>query len=296
MEFIKRNNYLVVLTYGAFIQSHIKINENLELLPLKPVYEQCLVNYMSTTCSDFKVKVDENNLKQLYNQIKDSRPTTAIVVTSDDSFDSVESFEKEMEEEVKKLKLITSFISGDSITEFGRIIKFDSQTYFRMIPLFSRKRQKLFFSKEEETNFYETAHKVSTSNRYFMSLLHDANHELNPLFRLARYFGVLEAISNNYKQPDHRGSKDQIRFMLYNDKTKKNTLITNHNGKNLELDPVEISYRFRNNFSHGGEPGYDKFYDLMPNEIWSTLNQDSNILINSLQGNCELQLMREINK
>lgn len=296
MEFIKKKNYIVVFTYGAFIQRHIKLSDNLELLPLKPVYEQCLVNYISSSCKDFKVKIEEENLKELYGQIKDTRPTTAIVITSDFNFDTPEDFENKVEDEIKKLKLIISFISGDSITDFGRIIKIDSDTFFRMIPIFSRKRQKLFFSKEEEESFYENAHKISTSNRYFMSLLHDANHETNSLFKLARYFGVLEAISNAYKQPDHKGSKDQIRFMIYNDKTLRNKIKTKSKGVDIELDSIEIAYRFRNNFSHGGEPTFDKFQDLMPIEIWNLLSGNSNILINSLQSNCELQLMKELNK
>ena len=296
MEFIKNKNYIVIFTYGAFIQRHIKLSENLELMPLKPVYEQCLVNYLSTSCKDFNVNVEEKNLKELYEQIKDTRPATAIIITSNLDFDTPEDFENEMEDQIKKLKLIVSFISGDSITEFGRIIKIESETFFRMIPIFSRKRQKLFFSKEQEVSFYENAHKISTSNRFFMSLLHDANHETNPLFKLARYFGVLEAISNGYKQPDHKGSKDRIRFMIYNDKTKRNTIKTKSKGEDIELDPIEISYRFRNNFSHGGEPNYDKFNDLMPIEIWNLLSQNSNIIVNSLQSNCELQLMKELNK
>lgn len=296
MEFIKRKNYLVILTYGAFIQKHIQVSENLELLPLKPVYEECLVNYVATTCNDFKIGVEKNNLEQLYEQVKNSRPTTAIVISNEETYSSVENLEEQLEEDVKKLKLILSFISGDSLTEFGRIVKLETQTYFRMIPFFSRKRQKLYFSKEEEESFYATALEISTSNRFFMSLLHDANHELNTLFRIARYFGVLEAISNRYQQSDHKGSKDRIRFMLYNDKSKRNTIKTNLNGKDVELDPIEISYRFRNNYFHGGEPTYDKFEDLMPSEIFESLKKESNILINSLQGHCELQLMKEINK
>ena len=67
MEFIKNKNYIVVFTYGAFIQRHIKLSENLELMPLKPLYEQCLVNYLSTSCRDFNVKVEGENLKELYN-------------------------------------------------------------------------------------------------------------------------------------------------------------------------------------------------------------------------------------
>lgn len=296
MEFIKNKNYIVVFTYGAFIQRHIKLSENLELMPLKPLYEQCLVNYLSTSCRDFNVKVEGENLKELYKQIKDTRPAIGIIITSDLDFDTPEDFENEMEDQIKKLKLIVSFISGDKIIEFGRIIKFDSETFFRMIPNFSRKRQKLFFSKEQEENFYDNAHKISTSNRYFMSLLHDANQETNPLFKLARYFGVLEAISNNYKQPGLGGSKDRIRFMIYNDKTKRNAIKTKSKGEDIELDPIEISYRFRNNFSHGGEPTYEKFNDLMPVEIWNLLSQNSNIIVNSLQSNCELQLMKELNK
>ena len=296
MEFIKNKNYIVVFTYGAFIQRHIKLSENLELMPLKPLYEQCQVNYLSTSCRDFNVKVEWENLKELYKQIKDTRPAIGIIITSDLDFDTPEDFENEMEDQIKKLKLIVSFISGDKIIEFGRIIKFDSETFFRMIPNFSRKRQKLFFSKEQEENFYDNAHKISTSNRYFMSLLHDANQETNPLFKLARYFGVLEAISNNYKQPGLGGSKDRIRFMIYNDKTKRNAIKTKSKGEDIELDPIEISYRFRNNFSHGGEPTYEKFNDLMPVEIWNLLSQNSNIIVNSLQSNCELQLMKELNK
>ena len=296
MEFTKNKNYVVVLTYGAFIQRHIKLSENLEILPLKPLYEQCLVNYLSTSCKDFNVKVGEENLKELFKQIKDTRPVTAIIITNNLNIKSAENFEKEVEDEIKKLKLIISFISGDSIIEFGRILKIKEETFFRMIPIFSRKRQKLFFTKDEEKSFFENAHRISVSNRYYMSLLHDANHESNPKFQLARYFAVLEAISNNYKKENHKGSKDQIRFMIYNNESKRNSIHVKIKDKSIELDPIEISFRFRNNFLHGGEPTYEKFEDLMPIEIWKSLNNRSNQVLNSLQNYCEIQLMKELNK
>ena len=204
--------------------------------------------------------------------------------------------EESAEEKIYKLKLITSFISGDPLIEFARLIKNDGQTYFRMTPWQSRKRRKIFFSKDESQSFFETASKISLNQEYYLSLLYDANHERNPLFRIARYFGVLEAMSNSYKMADHKGSKDQIRYMLYGDKSKRNT-INGQNGKDkFELDHIEISYRFRNKFFHGGEPTYDYFKELMPISIWNELHKNSNTIINSLQSHCELQMIKEINK
>ena len=263
---------------------------------MKPVYEECLVNYVSVTCKDFQISVDNQNLKELHNQTKDTRPVSALIVTSELIFGEPGELEESFEKRIYKLKLITSFISGDPLIEFARLIKNDDKTFFRMIPWQSRKRQKLFFSKEEATSFFETASKISLNQEYYLSLLYDANHERNPLFRIARYFGVLEAISNSYKQPEHKGSKDQIRYMLYDDKSKRNTIKGQMGAVKYHLDPIEIAYRFRNKFFHGGEPVYEYFEDLMPQEIWNELHKNSNTVINSLQSHCEIQLMKEINK
>lgn len=263
---------------------------------MKPVYEECLVNYVSVTCKDFQINVDNQNLKELYNQIKDTRPVLALVATSEIKFSKPERLEEFVEKNIYKLKLITSFISGDPMIEFARLIKSDDNTFFRMIPWQSRKRQKLFFSKDEAKSFFETASKISLNQEYYLSLLYDANHERNPLFKIARYFGVLEALSNSYKQHDHKGCKDQIRYMLYEDKSKRNTINGQMGETNYKLDPIEIAYRFRNKFFHGGELVYEYFQDLMSIDIWKELQKNTNTLIDSLQSLCEIQLMKEINK
>tara|TARA_R110000868_G_C10750824_1_gene753154 strand:+ start:62 stop:961 length:900 start_codon:yes stop_codon:yes gene_type:complete len=296
MEHLHSNSYVVSLCYGAFLQKEVNFGNGLYLLPMKPVYEECLVNYVSVTCKDFQISVDNQNLKELHNQTKDTRPVSALIVTSELIFGEPGELEESFEKRIYKLKLITSFISGDPLIEFARLIKNDDKTFFRMIPWQSRKRQKLFFSKEEATSFFETASKISLNQEYYLSLLYDANHERNPLFRIARYFGVLEAISNSYKQPEHKGSKDQIRYMLYDDKSKRNTIKGQMGAVKYHLDPIEIAYRFRNKFFHGGEPVYEYFEDLMPQEIWNELHKNSNTVINSLQSHCEIQLMKEINK
>jgi hypothetical protein len=296
MEHLNSKSYVASLCYGAFIQQEVKISEDQFLVPLKPVYEECLVNYVSVTCMDFQISVDSIKLNELYQQIKDTRPVVALITTSNQIFAKPEELEDFVKKKIYKLKLITSFISGDPLIEFARLIKIDSQTYFKMIPWQSKKRHKLFFSKYEEKSFFETASKISLNQEYYLSLLHDANHERNPIFRIARYFGVLEALSNSYKKPDHKGSKDQIRFMLYGDKRKRNTINMQAEEYKIELDPIEISYRFRNKFFHGGEPTYDYFKDLMPIGVWHELHENYNTIINSLQSHCELQLMKEINK
>lgn len=296
MEHLNNKSYIVSLCYGAYLQQNLKIGNELYLLPMRPVYEECLVNYVAVTCEDFQITVDIQNLKELHNQIKDTRPVSALIATSELIFRKPEELEEYVEKNIQKLKLITSFISGDALIEFARLIKNDDNTYFRMIPWQSRKRQKLFFSKEEEKSFFDLASKISLNQEYFLSLLYDANHERNPLFRIARYFGVLEAISNSYKQSDHKGSKDQIRYMLYDDKSKRNTLDGQMGEVKYQLDPIEIAYRFRNKFFHGGEPVYEYFQDIMSIDIWNDLQKNSNIVINSLQSYCEIQLMKEINK
>lgn len=295
MNQITSKSYVASLCYGAFIQQEINLGNGMFLLPMRPVYEECLVNYVAVTCGDFQVKVEHENLKQLNGQIKDSRPVTALIVTSELEFISPESMETQLDSSIYKLKLITSFISGDPLIEFARIIKNGESTFFRMIPFQSRKRQKLFFSKEESESFYRTAALISTNQEYFLSLLHDANHENNLHFRVARYFGVLEALSNKYKLSDHKGSKDHIRYMLFNDINRRNVMNGQIGDINYSLDPIEISCRFRNNYSHGGEPTYDKFKELMTIEIWNELSKEKNFLINSLQSYCEVQLMKEIN-
>jgi len=295
MNQITSKSYVASLCYGAFIQQDINLGNGMFLLPMRPVYEECLVNYVAETCGYFQVKVEHENLRQLHGQIKDSRPVTALIATSESEFISPDSMETQLDSSIYKLKLITSFISGDPLIEFARIIKNGENTFFRMIPFQSRKRQKLFFSKEESESFYTKAAFISTNQEYFLSLLHDANHENNLHFRLARYFGVLEALSNKYKQSDHFGSKDSIRYMLFNDKNIRNVLNGQIGDINYSLDPIEISYRFRNKYYHGGEPIYDKFKDLMTIEIWNELSKEKNFLVNSLQSFCEVQLMKEIN-
>jgi hypothetical protein len=295
MNQITSKSYVASLCYVAFIQQEINLGNGMFLLPMRPVYEECLVNYVAITCGDFQVKVEHENLRQLHGQIKDSRPVTALIVTSELEFISPESMETQLDSSIYKLKLITSFLSGDPLIEFARIIKNEESTFFRMIPFQSRKRQKLFFSKEESESFYKTAALISTNQEYFLSLLYDANHENNLHFRVARYFGVLEALSNKYKQSNHEGSKDSIRYMLFNDINRRNVLNGQIGDINYSLDPIEISYRFRNNYSHGGEPTYDKFKKLMTIEIWNELSKEKNFLINSLQSFCEVQLMKEIN-
>ena len=295
MNQITSKSYVASLCYGAFIQQEINLGNGMFLLPMRPVYEECLVNYVAITCGDFQVKVEHENLRQLHGQIKDTRPVTALIVTSELEFISPESMETQLDSSIYKLKLITSFISGNPLIEFARIIKNEESTFFRMIPFQSRKRQKLFFSKEESESFYKTAALISTNQEYFLSLLYDANHENNLHFRVARYFGVLEALSNKYKQSNHEGSKDSIRYMLFNDINRRNVLNGQIGDINYSLDPIEISYRFRNNYSHGGEPTYDKFKKLMTIEIWNELSKEKNFLINSLQSFCEVQLMKEIN-
>lgn len=296
MNHITSKSYVASLCYGAFIQQEINLGNGMFLLPMQPVYEECLVNYVAVTCGDFQIKVEHENLRQLHGQIKDSRPVTALIVTTELEFINPETLETQFDSSIYKLKLITSFISGDPLIEFARIIKNRESTFFRMIPFQSRKRQKLFFSKEESESFYKTAALISTNQEYFLSLLHDANNENNLHFRVARYFGVLEALSNKYKKPNHNGSKDNIRYMLFNDISSRNVINWQIGDINYSLDPIEISYRFRNNYSHGGEPTYEKFKELMTIEIWEELSKEKNLIINYLQSYCELQLMKEINQ
>lgn len=262
---------------------------------MKPLYEQSMVNYVSVTSNDFKIKAEKKNIEELHSQVKDSRPVVAIITSTNEKIENPDEFEKLVESNIEKSKLCISYISGDSCTEFARLIKLNDSTYFRMIKFYSRKRQKLFFSEDDAKTFFTNAMNISEKKSFYLSLMFDANRELNPHFRLARYFGVLETLSSKLKKDDFKGSKDCIRFMLYGDKDKRNPLtLKSEDGIEHQLDPIEIAYVFRNNFYHGSEPKYKKFKNLIDSKLFGTLDSLSNPILNSLQSSCELHLMREI--
>jgi hypothetical protein len=121
---------------------------------------------------------------------------------------------------------------------------------------------------------------------YALSILHDANFEVNPKFRIARYFNCLECLAYKLKDKDTRSRKAVKKLIGLEDGAMCEISIQE---KKYRYDRIEIAGRIRDKLFHGTEfkkkdlnkesKDAIELYELHPEQIATTIQDDCEIEI-----------------
>jgi len=161
---------------------------------------------------------------------------------------------------VDQLKHILSWATGDEIRPIGIVIVgSDGTSYFRILPPQSRRRQRLGFGNtgKDFTASLERIMKCVEEDEHFafaLSMLHDANRESNPTFRIARLYSCLESLA--YRLKKGQGSRDAVRELL--GIGKGGTSQVQVDGRKYDVDEVLGAGILRDMLFHGVKPEFDK--------------------------------------
>lgn len=284
------------LCAGAFLQEMLPLGEHVTAVPLKPLGFDLEAHYAATYAREVVgAEVDEPALEQLKRQGTNSIPIIAIVVRN-----RIDAPAEEMERVagpfMERARMLVAWLSGELPKPFALITASEKQTFFRMIPYQSRRRQRLGFGNtgtDIRGQLFRIAKLAETDERFAfaLSMFHDALRELNPPFRAARLFSCLESLA--YRVKDDKGSRQRVRKLLGLEAGA--TVRIGSGAESYEYDRVEIAGRIRDKLFHGVPFEPEKHLNVSGAKAYRYLLEHPRELGDMLLADCELEFARWAN-
>ena len=286
-EYLNHNNYFGVLVYGTYIQEITEIYSNTLLIPLSKLYHNDFVNYIKSFGKTFNFKFSIENLEIFNNDYKDNIPVTFILHKINSPESSNKIFEVSNYAEIDKAKLYLAMHSGQSSYDFFKIIRNNQKIFYKTELLQFNELQRIWVSEEEKNEFRLRTENVITNQKFSITLFQDANREYNNIYKIARYFLVLESIVGSQAE-----SRKAIRnFFLINNYS-INYNFQNQLGQNIQIDFVELAGIIRAKLFHGVELKYKYFKKVFKTESdYDFFIEDNTYFHKYMRDMCEVALM-----
>lgn len=274
-SYLDQDNYFGVLVYGSHIDETTEIFGNTLLIPLKSLYHNHYIEYLKDFFASFNYKYADYNLDTFNKDYSDNIPVCYIICKSEKLISTVSEFDTHYQVSIENAKLFLALISGQSAIEFFRVARINGKILYKTELLQFNKLHRLWLNNQEKDDFIDNAEKTVINQQFAISLFHDANKEVNYMYKIARYFMVLESITGSDSL-----SKNHIRTFFsknnYSCEINHTNTVDNYTQK---LDAIEIAGTTRAKLFHGVELKYKHFGNKISIE-------DYNIIIKSPENLC----------
>lgn len=293
LEITKRRPSVHELYYGAFIQEPILISKDLFAIPLKPIGFNSQSNYLGQYALEIaNAHLDKDGLNNLISQGSNAFPVVAVVCLLDKDA-APEELEANSRVKLNQANRILSWASGDNISSFGILTQGLNESFFRLVIPHSNNRQRFGFGNigQDFQNQISNLIKTIDEDEHFnfgISIFQDALREVNPKFKIARFFSCLECFAHKIKSKE-RPSRKAVKYLLG---LEDGAISEVHiNGAKYRYDVIEIAGRIRDKLFHGVQFTQDdliveakaafELYEKHPEQIASLM-----------QSYCELEIAR----
>lgn len=217
-DFIQKRPSVHLLCYGCYLQAPVKMSDAEAFVPLQPLGYEAPAKWLAMYSKECGAGVDAAGVQQLVGQGKDANPCIVIVIALDE-WNGPEAAEAFVKDRLERLRALLSWATGNHVEPFGYVTlgPEKSESFFRLLPPNNKRRTRLGFGNtgEDFLRSITSILKRADCDEHFsfvLSMVHDANHEKNVRFQIARYFSCLEALA--YKIKKHQGSGDAVRQLL----------------------------------------------------------------------------------
>ncbi|MFC3606952.1 hypothetical protein [Stutzerimonas tarimensis] len=222
-------------------------------------------------------------------------PVIALVVQLKEE-DTPEAMEKYAESELEIPEKIAGWVAGEKLTPFSYITCKSDLNYFRTVPPHSRQRQRLGFGNvgSDYANQIQRMVECAQTDEHFLfalSLYRDALSESNQVFKIARFFSVLESLAYKLKSQDCPSRKAVKELLGLTDGAMACYSIA---GKEYNFDRIEISGRLRDKLFHG-VPFRENDLNHASRHVLELLENQPETIANTLRDDCELEFARWAN-
>ena len=297
MDILQQKPSVHKLYYGGYIQETLKLKEHIYAVPLKALgfndESNYTARYVTEICGGV---VDTKQLHYLIQQGKNALPVIAIVVLGL-NLDTPEIMEREAEKALIILEKIVGWAAGESLIPFAYITSLPDQHFFRILPPYSRGRQRLGFGNTGKDYSSQLTRIIDCAEKdehflFALSLYKDALSEDNATFKIARFFSCLESLAYKLKSKDVPSRKAVKQLLGLKDGA---FVQQNIDGKEYKYDRIEISGRLRDKLFHG-IPFKEKDLNAESKHVFELLENEPELIANSLRDDCELEFARWSNK
>lgn len=297
LSILKHKPSVHKLCYGAFIQEIIQLNESIFAVPLKALgfsdEAAYTAKYVVEICGG---NVDLQQFDSLKMQGESALPVIVLVVQLNKSDDTPEEMEKNAASALMIPEKIVGWAAGEELTPFAYVTNKIEQHYFRVVPPHSRRRQRLGFGNTgtDYSNQIQRMIKCAQEDEHFLfalSLYKDALNENNQVFKMARFFSVLESLAYKLKSQECPSRKAVKKLLGLEDGA---LVCINIAGKEYKFDRIEIAGRLRDKLFHG-VPFKERDLNQASRHVFELLEEQPEILASSLRDDCELEFARWAN-
>lgn len=294
---LRRRPAVHQLCYGIFIQEPVWLSEDLLAVPLKALGFAAQAHYTAQYAMEIaSAQVDSEALVNLAAQGDDALPVVAIA-----HFRHVdappEELERFSEQQFIQARRVLGWTSGGEVTPFALLTSTTNQSYFRLLPPYPRRRQRLGFGNtgvfyhSQMSQIYQ-ATKNDEHFEYALSLLHDALREANPLFKIARLFNCLECLAYKLKGKHGGKSRKAVKDLL--GLSDGATVVEHINGEQYRYDAIEIAGRLRDKLFHGVMFSAEDLNQESRN-IFTLLESTPQHFVATVLSYCEIEVARWAN-
>lgn len=282
-SYLEHNNYFGILVYGPHIDETIEVFGNTLLIPLKPMYHNHYIKYLEDFFSTFNYRYANYNLDIFDKDYSENIPTCYIICKSEKPISSISKFNTAHQESIEKAKLFLALISGQSATEFFKVAKINGKIFYKTELLQFNKLHRLWLNDQEKIDFINNAEKTIKTQQFAVSLFHDANKEDNYMYKIARYFMVLESITGSHSQ-----SKNHIRkFFSINKHSYKMNYTNTIDNYTQNIDAIEVAGTIRAKLFHGAKLKYKHFNNKISTEDYNRIIKSPENLSSHMRDLCE---------
>ena len=293
LEILQQRPSVHELYYDAFIQEPILIDENLFAIPLISLGFASQAHYLGQyTLEIAKASLDQNALENLISQGANALPVIAIVCLHKNDA-APEELENNSRIKLDNANRILSWASGDNITSFGILTLTQNRSFFRLIFPHSNSRLRLGFGNtgQDFQNQIANITKAVEEDEHFnfgISIFQDALREVNPKFKIARFFSCLECFAHKIKSKE-RPSRKAVKYLL--DLEEGAFSEVHINETKYRYDVIEISGRIRDKLFHGVQFTEDDLISEAKNayELYEKYPEQ---IVSAIQGYCELEIAK----
>ena len=282
-SYLNQDNYSGVLVYGSHIDEITEIFGNILLIPLKSLYHNNYIEYLKDFFATFNYKYADYNLNTFNKDYSDNIPVCYIISKNDKTLSGISEFDAHYQDSIENAKLFLALVSGHSAFEFFKIAKINGKIFYKTELIQYNKLHRLWTSNLEKNHFIENAEKTITNQKFAISLFHDANKEINYMYKIARYFMVLESITGSESQ-----SKNHIKsFFKNNNYSYEMNLTNNVYNYTLNIDAIEIAGTIRAKLFHGAQLKYKHFNNKISAEEYELIIKYPEDLSRHMRDLCE---------
>ncbi len=259
---IRRRPSVQLICVGGFLQQPMFVTDDILAVPLSAIGSRDLVTLIADYVSmDLDIPISVNEVEDYKQRWKNTSPAIALIWHPIHDTGTKE-LERSADIYFSRGKRNLSLITGDKIDIVGTIILHDDDHEYKLFPPQSKRRQRLWFSKEEALSFQKSlillASQSEKNKRIALALQFylDATNEKSEEFKIIKFYNVLECLSAKFKK-DGVGSRDATRKML--EVKGGQHWSVEYNGVKITYDLIAVTGKFRDVLMHGSKISKNTF-------------------------------------